>query len=350
MEAWEAEGIWADPGRVHAEGRHVRAVLEDARDSVAGLLGVRPRQVVFTSGGTEANNASLFDASPGPILVAEVEHPSVTGAARRAGPTTTIEVDPFGRITTDALDEALARSVAEHGRTPTLVCCQWANHEVATAQPVEAVVAWGIDHDIPVHVDATMGVVPSDLGARTMTITAHRLGGPVGLGVQVVARGERLHPFLLGGEQERARRAGLENVRAAVGFAAVADHLSATWATESALARRRTERLVSLATAQPGVTHYGDPDQRADHVVCVGIDGVEAEPVLLALDQAGIAAHSGASCSSETLEPSPVLVAMGVDAERSLRLSVGWSTTEDDIEAFAEAFPRVLTDLRALRA
>ena len=157
-------------------------------------------------------------------------------------------------------------------------------------------------------------------------------GGPTGIGALVVRRGLRLEPFLVGGEQERARRAGLENVVGAIGFGAAAAALSRTGRA------RRPRRpppgdgptvLQRAARDGPGVPRLGDPVDRLPHIVCLGVDGVEAEPVLLGLDQAGIAVHSGSSCSSETLEPSPVLEAMGVDAERSLRISVGWSTTDE---------------------
>ena len=157
----------------------------------------------------------------------------------------------------------------------------------------------------------------------------------------------------MGGEQERARRAGLENVSGAIGFGAVA--VVAGTARDPRRARRPRPGhgptgWPRVATAVAGVDRFGDPSDRLPHIVCLGIEGVEAEPVLLGLDQAGVAAHSGSSCSSESLEPSPVLEAMGVDADRSLRLSVGWSTTEQDIEAFEGCFSRVVGELRALRA
>ncbi|MGH9018914.1 MAG: aminotransferase class V-fold PLP-dependent enzyme, partial [Acidimicrobiales bacterium] len=168
----------------------------------------------------------------------------------------------------------------------------------------------------------------------------------------IVRRGLRVDPLLVGGEQERARRPGLENVPALVGFAAAAQAVAAPAVLddEAAAARRRTTRLRAAATAVDGVHAVGDPEARLPHIVCLTIDGVEAEPILLGLDQRGIAAHSGSSCSSESLAPSPVLEAMGVDAERSLRLSVGWSSTDADVDAFATAFPDVVARLRRLRS
>ncbi|MGH9095886.1 MAG: aminotransferase class V-fold PLP-dependent enzyme, partial [Acidimicrobiales bacterium] len=206
------------------------------------------------------------------------------------------------------------------------------------------------------HVDAVAaaGYVRLDLGdldADLVSVSSHKMGGPAGIGALIVRRGLRVDPFLVGGEQERARRAGFENVPAAIGFGAVADALSAPGRVEQEAAEEhgQTARLLATAGEVKGVTGFGDPEHRLPHIVCIGVDGVEAEPVLLGLDQAGIAAHSGSSCSSESLEPSPVLEAMGVDAERSLRLSVGWSTVDADIDAFAEAFAGVVAGLRALR-
>lgn len=361
MAAWRDTGITADPGRVHTEGRIARATLEDARDQVAEFFQVRSRQVIFTSGGTEAINAAVWGAAharTGPMVCSAVEHSAVRDASSRSGPVLELDVDRLGRIEPDALADALDRATLEYSQLPSLVHCQWANHEVGTVQPVADVVE-GCRRSGPVlvHVDAVAaaGHVPTDLGALDadlVSVSAHKLGGPPGIGALVVRRGLRVEPFLVGGEQERARRAGFENVAAAVGFAGAVTALASAGraADEETGARQSVDRLREAALAVPGVTEYGDPDRRVPHIVCLGIEGVEAEPILLGLDQAGIAVHSGSSCSSESLEPSPVLQAMGVDAERSLRLSVGWSTSDSDIGAFAVAFPRVVADLRALRS
>ena len=353
-------GLVGDPGRVHSEGRAVRAAVEAAREQVAALLGTRPRQVVFTSGGTEAVNAAVWGATrarPGrPTVLADVEHSSVREASARAGPVVAVAVDGTGRIHPAVVEEALDR--ARHdGPGAALAHCQAANHEVATTQPVAEVVEVCRRHDVVVHVDAcaAAGHVPlalDDLGADLVSVSAHKLGGPPGIGALVVRRGTRVDPLLVGGEQERARRGGLENVPGILGFGAAAEVLAdpGRFGREAADARRRTARILQVARSVDDVTVLGDPDDRVPHVVCIAVGGVEAEPVLLALDQAGIAAHSGSSCSSESLAPSPVLEAMGADAERSLRLSVGWSTTDADVDAFAAAFPRVVDQLRALRS
>ena len=348
-----------DPGRVHTEGRTARIGIEEARDRVATLLGTRPRQVVFTSGGTEAANAASWGAArsrPGrSLILAAVEHSCVRESSTRSGSVVNLAVDGAGRIDPDAVSEAIERCTAEN-EVPALVHCQAANHEVGTLQPIEEVVETCHRHGVWVHVDAcaAAGHVPlalDEIGADLVSVSAHKLGGPPGVGALVVRRGLRIEPLIVGGEQERARRAGLENVGAIVGFGVAAEILTEPGRLdeESVRARSQTTFLQSVATSVEDVEVLGDPDRRLPHILCVAVGGVEAEPVLLALDQAGIAAHSGSSCSSESLAPSPVLEAMGADPERSLRLSVGWSTTHADMEAFERAFAPAVQQLRSLR-
>ncbi len=356
--AFDEHAVDADPGRVHTEGRIVRAMLEEAREQVAALFSVRPREVVLTSGGTEAVNAAVWGATragPGPVVLAAVEHSSVLASSRRAAPVVSLPVDRTGRIDPDGVDDAVAHCRREHGGLPSLVHCQWANHEVGTVQPVAEVVERCRRHGVLIHVDAVAaaGHLPCDvgaLGADLVSVSAHKFGGPPGMGALLVRRGLRLDPLLVGGDQERARRAGFENVGAAIAFGAAASALTEPGRldAEAEEAGRHTARLAEAATAVEGVELLGDPVERLPHLVCCSVAGVGAEPVLLGLDQAGVAAHSGSSCSSESLEPSPVLAAMGVDPERSLRLSVGWSTVGADVDAFVDAFAAVVGRLRAL--
>lgn len=360
MAVW-ATGPVADAGRLHLEGRHARAQLEEARELIAELLEVTPRQVVLTSGGTEAANAAVWGAvraRPGrPVLCADVEHSCVREASARLAPVEVLPVDGHGRLLPAALAATLDR---HHAAPPALVNCQWANHEVGTRQPVAEVVALCRAAGVPVHVDAAAACGHVELGLGTLeadlvSVSAHKLGGPPGVGALVVGRGRRFEPLLVGGAQERARRAGMENLPGALGFAAAAAALCATGrralADEAARAVVQVASLIEAATAVEGVRVVGDPEPagRLPHMVCLAIEGVEAEAVLLGLDRAGIAAHSGSACSSESFEPSPVLAAMGEDPSGSLRLSVGWSTGEGDVAAFAEAFPGVVGELRALR-
>ena len=352
----------ADPGRVHTEGRMARVALEDARERVAALLGTRPRQVVFTSGATESINAAVHGAlarfaagapgdPPGAVAAPAVEHSAVREAsAMRAGRVVWTPVDRSGRADVDAL-------VAAIGPDTALVHCQWANHEVGTLQPVAEVVSACRERGVLVHVDAAAaaGHVPvgfDEVGADLMSVSAHKLGGPRGAGAMLVRRGLRVPPMLVGGAQERDRRGGLEDVPALVGFGAAAEELSSgALAAEAERAVAQVRRLRAAVSTIAGVEAYGPdrPDGGVPHILCLGVTGVEAEAVLLALDQEGVAAHSGSACSSEALEPSPVLEAMGVPAERSLRLSVGWSTTDAHIDRAVAALPAVLGRLRALR-
>src|SRR5947209_4967900 len=347
MVPWLANA--ADPGRVHTEGRLARAAVEGARESVASLLGARSREVVFTSGGTEACNAAVWGAAErGTHIVCPViEHSAVRDAAAQYD-VTWIGVDRLGRVDADEVVASLRPDTA-------LVNLQWGNHEVATLHPVAAVVAECRERGVLVHVDACQaaGHVPvsfADLGADLVSVSAHKFGGPQGVGALLVRRGLRVRPLLVGGDQERARRAGMENVAAIAGFGAAADGLSQAGRLDAEASAARSQTARVLENLPDGVVTYGDTDIRLPHLVCLGVEGVEAEAVLLGLDQAGVAAHSGSACSSESLEPSPVLEAMGVDAERSLRVSVGWSTTDDDIDAFASALPDVVSRLRALGA
>jgi cysteine desulfurase len=392
--AYEAMLPWVahpgDPGRVHAEGRAARVALEEAREMVAAFFGARPREVIFTSGGTESVNAAIGGAAARSadelpernplrrraaqgieeqpvagdtwveggggagrdgvhIVTTAVEHSAVLEAANRAGRVTMAGVDGLGRYDTATVLAGLRPETA-------LVSVQLANHEVGTIQPAPEVVAAVRERGVLAHVDAcaAAGYLPIDfaaLGADLCSVTAHKFGGPKGIGALLVRRGLRIPPFHLGGAQERNRRAGLENVAAAVGFAAAVGELEDDrLRAEAEAARALTNRLLTEAPKLvDGLTVFGDPVDRLSHLVCFGVAGVEAEPVLLGLDQRGVAVHSGSSCSSETFEPSPVLSAMGVDADHSLRVSVGWSSTPHDVDAFLAALPEVVGRLRRLR-
>ncbi len=350
----------ADPGRVHSEGRVTRVAIEDAREAVAALVGARPREVVFTATGTESVNTAVWGATargaaqlgaPGHVVTTAVEHSSVLESAQRsAGEVTLVGVDREGHVEADAVLDAIRDDTV-------LVSVQLANHEVGTVQSSLApIIAGAQTRGVLVHVDAcaAVGHVPIDfatLGADLCSVTAHKLGGPKGAAALLIRLGLRIPPLLLGGAQERARRGGIEDVPAIVGFGAAAAELNTgdRLTREATTARAQTAQLLAAAQTVDGVVPLGDPSDRLPHLLCLALAGVEAEPVLLGLDQRGVAVHSGSSCSSEALEPSPVLAAMGVDADRSLRPSVGWDTTDADIAAFAAAFPEVVDKLRALR-
>lgn len=352
------EGNPGDPGRLHQEGLTTRVAVETAREQVAALFGARPREVVFTATGTEAVNTAIWGAverarehhAAPHIVTTAVEHSSVLDACARArAERTVVGVDHEGRFTAADVLAAFQPETA-------LVSIQLANHEVGTVQnSVPEIIAAARAAGIITHVDAcaAAGHLPVDfraLDADLCSVSGHAWGGPHGAAALLVRRGLRFPPFIVGGAQERARRGGIENVPAIVGFGAAAAELSSgeRLAAEAAVATARTDAVADAALAVDGVTRFGDPDARLPNLVCIGIAGVEAEPIVLGLDQHGVAVHSGSSCSSELLEPSPVLQAMGVDADRSLRISVGWSTTDAEIEQFVSTFPTVVGMFRAL--
>ena len=346
----------ADPGRSYEEALIVRRAVEAARDATAALVNVTPRQLVFTSSIAESVNTSVAAAlrDGGRVLVAPVERTSVLESADRWGELDALEVDHDGRVAAASLAEALAVA-------PTaLVCLQLANHETGTLLDVAPLIDAAHAAGAAVHLDCSMAVghVPLDLaalGADYATLCAEGLGAPLGVGALVVRRGLRLQPLLVGGDQERARRAGLENVVGILGLGAAAAVLGgdggARLVAEAAAAAALVSRLEDGARRLDGVRAIGDPrpDGRVPHVRCFVVEGVEAEPVLLGLDRFGVSVHSGSACSSESLERSEVLAAMGVDEDHSLRVSVGWSTTPYEVDAFLSAFPKVLAELRSLR-
>ena len=362
MVEWLGRNDVGDPGRLHSEALVARDALETARERVARCLGARPREVVFTSGHAESVAMACFGVAssrgPGSIHSA-VEHSAVREWAARGQPIVA-PVDSAGRLDVDVVGAVLDGSgaaqfgsVEEGVASVALVHCQLGNHEVGTRQPVARVVEV-VDGRALVHVDAAAAAGLEEIsfdgsGVDLLSLGSWELGGPVGVGVLLVRRGLRLPPLLVGGDQERAWRAGLEDIAGVLGFAAALEEVSGRRDEEAGAARRRTARLVDAVEGMDGVSVHGDPTDRLAHVVCLGFDDVEPQPVLIGLDRAGIAVHSGSSCSSEALEPSPVLAAMGLDAERSLRVSVGWSSSDEDVERFIEELPKVLGDLRALR-
>lgn len=355
MNSWWAAGH-GDPSRMHAEALTARYEIEQARQQVADCFGARSREVVFNSGATESIATAVRGASHRGThqVMSAVEHSAVRLSSQRLVAqnhrVTVVGVDSTGRVDPDDMAAAV-------GPDTVAVHCQWANHEVGTVQPVTEVIAACRERspDVLVHVDAAaaagrVAIDFADTGADLMSISAHKFGGPQGVGALLVRRGLRLVPLLEGGDQERARRAGLENGAAIAGFGAACAALrDGALEQEAGRALTQTDRIRDKAQNIENVVLFGHPTHRMPHLVCLGVCDVEPQAVLIALDRAGVAAHSGSSCASESLEPSPVLEAMGVDAHHSLRLSVGWSTTDDNVEAAFEALEEALAELRKLR-
>ncbi|MEX1217043.1 MAG: cysteine desulfurase family protein [Acidimicrobiales bacterium] len=352
----------ADPGRIHHEGMTTRALLEQARAQVADLLGAKQREIVFTSGATESIATATWgavrrgvDAGHRPhVVYSAVEHSAVRGSSELfahslGGSVSVVGVDDEGRIDIDAFLSSLAPNTV-------LAHVQWGNHEVGTLQPIQEITNACHERGILVHVDAAQAVghvptTPKELGIDLLSFSGHKFGGPSGIGGLWIRQGLRIEPLLPGGEQERARRAGLENVPAAIALGAAAAELDqSTLDIEASAARVLIAAAIERLTAIDGVSLLGPSraGARLPHIACFAVEGVEPQGVVLGLDQRGISLHSGSSCASEGLEPSPILEAMGVDAHRSLRVSVGYNSTMSDIDALCEHLPVVLRELRSL--
>jgi cysteine desulfurase len=355
-------GDLGNPSGSHRSAQAARRLLDDARDTMAELLGARPGEVVFTSGGTEADNLALVGvpaARPGRIVCASTEHHAVLEPAVAAG-ATVVGVLPDGSLDLDALATALDDTV-------TLVSVMLVNNETGVVHDLDRVaevVARRAPH-ASLHTDAVQAFAWLDVAAlaapaQLVSVSGHKFGAPAGVGVLVVREGTPLRAQLLGGGQERERRSGTPNVAGAVALATAARSAADE---RKALVDRvgpwRDRLVAGIAAAVPG-THEsavpGTPGPTSDRshkvagVAHLCFDGVESEALLFLLDDAGIEASAASSCASGALDPSHVLAAMGVDrrlARGSLRLSLGWSTVEADIEAALAAVPAAVTRLRS---
>jgi len=344
----------ADPGRPYEEALEIRRLIEDARDSVASFAQVTPRQVIFTSSIAESTNHAVTAlGTGGVILVSGAERSSVIETARQCGDAQFVPLTATGHLDLDALEGRLTEGDV------SLVCAQSANHETGVSNDLGRIADLCQRHGTKLHVDAscTFGHLSFDVGALeadAVTVSSELLGGPQGVAALLVKKGTVLPPLLRGGAQERARRAGLENILGILGFGVACDVLAApgVLTQEAAHAMQHLAALSTAACAVPGVAAVGsdDPTQRTPFLRCFTIDGIEAEAIVMGLDRKGISVHSGSACAAESLQPSPVLEAMGLNPENSLRLSVGWSTTENDIARFVDIFPEVIASLRALRS
>jgi cysteine desulfurase len=344
-----------NPSSVHGFGRAAHARIEDARETLAALVGARASAIVFTSGGTEANNLALRGlAARGGVerlLVSAIEHPSVHGAAAATAlPVETVPVTRSGVVELNALAHALE---APRGRA--LVSVMSANNETGVVQPVEEVVAMAHAHGGFVHVDAvqSLGRTEIDLAAWNadlVTLSAHKIGGPVGVGALVVSEEIEFEAQLVGGGQERGRRAGTENVAGIAGFG-----VAATLAERIRLAMPRVERLRDRLEARvralaSDAIMFGADARRLANTSCLATPGLASETQVMALDLAGVAVSAGSACSSGKVARSPALAAMGAGARagEAIRVSLGWHTTEAEIEHFLDAYGALLSRTRRL--
>lgn len=354
-------GEFGNPSSVHHFGQRAKAALDDARSAVARLIDGDPSEVVFTSGGTEADNFAIRGAAEAlepsgrrHLIASAIEHEAVLNTyralARRGWTVTLLPVDQSGIVDPDALTAALTDQTA-------LVSIMHANNEIGTIQPIAALAALASARGALFHTDAVQSAGKIPVSARTLgvdllSISAHKFYGPKGAGALWIRRGIRLVPVLTGGKHERSRRAGTENVPGIVGLGVAADLAASKMDAEGhRLAALRDRLDAGVLGAVPGTAVNGVRTPRVGNTTNISFDRVEAESLLIALDLAGIAVSTGSACSSGTLEPSHVLKAMGFPPHRtqnSIRFSLGASNTEAHIDRVVDVLPGIVGKIRSL--
>ncbi|MBK8814180.1 MAG: cysteine desulfurase [Methylococcaceae bacterium] len=332
--------FYGNPSSLYRQGRYVRSAIDTAREQVAALVGVRPMQVVFTSGGTEANNSAFTVLNPGDKLaISAIEHPSVSEPAQHlaqlGNSVMAIKVDRNGIINEDEIDQAIEYK-------PTFVSMMLANNETGVIQDIAAISRQFIDSGSCIHTDAVqaLGKIPVDfneLGVNLMSVSSHKIYGPKGCGALITSKESHIKPIILGGGQERGLRSGTENVPAIVGFGKAAElaqsELVQRTETFSYLRKLLEDRLTTI----PGLTIFAKEAPRLPNTVQFGIEGMDGEMLLMKLDRKGIAVSSGSACASGGGQSSPVLSAMGVAeelAKSAIRVSLGKDNTEADVIEF----------------
>ncbi len=364
IEAMTAQlGQVGNPSSLHAAGRRSRRIVEEARETIAAALGARPSEIVFTSGGTEADNLAIKGlywarrpSGATRVLISGVEHHAVLDPARWLGEREGAEVellpvDEHGRVRPDTLRAAIERAPV------ALVSVMWANNEVGTVQPVHELAAIAREHGVPFHTDAVqaVGQLPvsfAESGAAALTVSGHKVGGPIGVGALVLARGVDPVPVLHGGGQERDVRSGTLDAPAIAGFAAAVEVAVARREAEAArLTALRDSLIARVREAVPDVILNGHPTDRLPGNAHFSFPGCEGDALLMLLDAKGVECSTGSACSAGVAQPSHVLLEMGADALRargSLRFSLGHTTTEADIDRLVEVLPAAVE--RARRA
>lgn len=343
--------VVGNPSGLHTSARAARVVLEDARESLAADVGAHPTEIVFTSGGSEADSLAVLGSlrsrpGRGPVVVSAVEHVAVSGVVRRESLTRVAPVDASGRVLLDELGHLVDAGTS-------LVSVMTVNNETGTVQPIEAIVGIAHASGAWAHTDAVqaLGRTPLDfaaLGLDLMSLSAHKVGGPVGVGALVVRRGLGLAALGLGGGQESGLRSGTQPAALAAGFAAASREATASRDDEDRRLREFSRQLEHLASQIPGARVNGGAARSAS-IVNVTFDGVRADDVLLLLDRAGIDCSTGSACRAGVHQPSDVLLAMGrtrEEASASLRFSLGWSTTQNDLDRLREVLPGAVGSAR----
>ena len=327
-----------NPSSVHGFGRDVRKRIEDAREQIAALIGCSPPELVFTAGGTEANNTALSGAGRRVLIVSAIEHPAVLRTAEAvAEEHIVLPVDGEGLLDMASLDKALAA----HG-PEALVSIMLANNETGVIQPVAEIAARATAAGALVHCDAVQapGRIPvsfAGLGVDMMSIAAHKFAGPKGIGALVVRSGLEIAPLIHGGGQERGLRGGTENAAGIVGFGTAAQLAQGDLARAGQIAALRDRLEARLRETEPDVVIFSEGASRLPNTSCLTMPGVQSETQVMGLDLAGVAVSAGSACSSGKVEPSHVLRALGAaDAVGgcAIRVSMGWATTEEETERF----------------
>jgi cysteine desulfurase len=344
-----------NPSSLHAAGRKARRLVEESRERVAAAIGATPYEVVFTGGGTEADNLAVkgiywarraADLRRRRVLASAVEHHAVVDsvewlARHEDAEVSWLPVDRYGRVHPDALRAALGPDVA-------LVSVMWANNEVGTVQPVAALAAVAAEHGVPFHTDAVqaVGTLPLDAaaaGVDALTLTGHKLGGPVGAGALVLGRNVECAPLLHGGGQEREVRSGTLNTAAIAGLAVATEvAVAARPETSARVAALRDDLVAGVLAVVPDAVLSGDPEDRLPGNAHFAFPGCEGDSLLMLLDARGVECSTGSACSAGVAQPSHVLLAMGLDpglARGSLRFSLGHSSTRSDVAALLDALP-----------
>ncbi|MBW2279837.1 MAG: cysteine desulfurase [Deltaproteobacteria bacterium] len=349
---------FGNPSSAHWAGSEARDELESARGQVSSLLGVAPDTVVFTSGATESNNtvlrsaAARFPRHGDRIVTCATEHPAVLDAAddlrERGIGVQLLPVDRDGRLDPARFSDALDDSVL-------LASIMWVNNETGVIQPVPKLAAIAAERGVPFHSDAVqaLGKLPLSLAALPLdfaSFSAHKLGGPKGVGVLYAREGQRFQPLVRGGPQERRRRPGTENVPGIVGFGAACAAAEADLDERSGRLGALRDRLwQAIESKVPDAWQNGSVEHRVPHTLNVSFPGADSEALVEALDLEGIAVASGAACASGSTEPSHVLLAMGIPPERStcaIRMSLGVTTRGDEIDHFMSVLPGVVERVR----
>jgi len=350
--------FFGNPSSIYRLGRKSLEALDAAHETVAGLLNCRPTEIVFTGGGSEADNLAIKGVARAQrrrgdhIITSAIEHHAILHTCqqleREGYAVTYLPVDADGLVDPTAVASAITDQTA-------LVTIMYANNEVGTVQPLAEIGRICRERRVPFHTDAVQATLldldVKALGVDLLTMSAHKFYGPKGVGILYVRQGTRLQPQILGGSQERNRRAGTENVPGAVGAAAAFELLRSRREEESVRLRTLRDRLITGISQIPGTRPTGHPTRRLPGSATFAFAGVEGESLLLNLDLLGIAASSGSACSTGAVEPSHVLTALGLtpsEARGHLRLTLGASNTEADVDAVLEHLPGIVERLRAL--